>query len=912
MKRTGTRPGWFLVLGIAVSCGGGEPADPGGLRDVPPEAADTEDLAGDDAADPRPQEVGPADPGPPEEVPEEAGSPEDAGTEDSGAVEVLPDTAGEDFGGDEAGEPEADPGPPTDRDGDGLLDDEEARLGTDPDHPDTDRDGIGDGQEVREGTDPTNPASASAWHPEWTVRPRLFFGPEDIGDLQGRLAAADGGLKVLADRLRAQAATPAPVHPEGLYDSRITQSQGWLAGTAALQGLLRDDPEAVDKALALVRVALPDPFDGTVEGTKYNLEESEALVHLCTAYDLLAASPLVSPEALQEARAALVRRIDTFREMCHDGPSTMMLLTSRNNHVMKFFAALGICALAVNDRPEAARDLSEAMTGLDWMLHRMSTPEGAWGEGWNYLVYGGQSWVPFFLAWHRYARGATLPFFGVPDVQSSDSPHAGWVVPIEDFAVQPRTRAVFETALWALQPDRRTPPTDDGNPTVLFGNLVAHLLDDPRFLWAWATPDLGWPVNGPFAAALASWDGTPPPATPGLALEGSSPGAGFAVFRSSFAADATWLLLQGEQGAAREADPGHEHADELSFILWHGGRPLLIDPGYIYYAEHDRVKYAKDHNTILVDGEGSPFTELFGTALSVGADAFLDPMEHRGPFSWTAVATRYRNTDFRRRVIRLPGPAFVIEDRIAGDGGDHRYTWLLNGMGGGQVPDGEFRLEPPVAAWRNGPVEVRVAVQTPEGETVFDHAQEEHCPGWGTWRLHERLSVEATMGSRAGFLALAIPGRAGEAAGTVEAVRPENGVVAMRWIREDVEVLAAWNRTPLDRTVSLWGGRSCCRRGSGSGWPGTGGTQRNCACRDGDLPGGRNGVLAASQDGGRKCQSPGISTRDPAVARDWRSPCARAASARGYRPPMETARVPSRIRSKRAPADASRSSRRAV
>jgi len=810
------RRGWGLCVALAgalvagACSGSGAAGDPGGARDA--STVDEGALPGDSGGDlTGTPEDGPAIP--------ENGGPEDRvgwdGEEETPGDLGLQETGG-DAGGETAADPsgeegdapeeEVDPGEAADRDGDGLSDREEARLGTDPDNPDTDGDGIGDGEEVRQGTDPKDPSSASAWHPEWTERPRLFFGPGDLDTLRERLAATDGGLKVLGDRLQAQAAAPAPVHPEGLYDSRVTQAQGWLAGTAALQGLLREDREAVEKALTLVQVALPDPFQGTVEGTKYNLEEAEALVHLCTAYDLLAASPLVSGEALGQAREALVRRIDTYREMCHDGPSTLMLLTSRNNHVMKFFATMGICALAVNDRPEAARDLSEAMTGLDWMLHRMSSPEGAWGEGWNYLLYGGQSWVPFFLAWHhRWAQGRTLPFYGVPDVQPADTPHSGRIVPIEDFAVQPRTRAVFEAALWALQPDRRTPPTDDGNPVVLFGNLMAHLLGDPRYLWAWATPDLGYPVAGPFAAALASWDGTPAPETPGLPLEGSSPGAGFAVFRSSWEADATWLLLQGEQGAAREADPGHEHADELSFILWHGGRPLLIDPGYIYYAEHDRVKYAKDHNTILVDGEGSPFSELFGTALAVGADAFLDPMEHRGPFTWTAVTTRYRDTDFRRRVVRLPGPAFVVEDRIVGDGREHGYTWLLNGMGGGEVPDSDFRLEPPAAGWRNGTAQVRVLVQTAEGEPVFDHAREEHCPGWGTWRMHERLSVEARMGVRAGFLALVIPGRTGEEPGTAGIGRPAEGVVRAEWVRGDTEVRVAWNRTGDEQVVPLWG-----------------------------------------------------------------------------------------------------------
>lgn len=45
----------------------------------------------------------------------------------------------------------------TDSDGDGLTDEEEIALGTDPLNPDTDDDGINDGDEVELGTDPLNP-----------------------------------------------------------------------------------------------------------------------------------------------------------------------------------------------------------------------------------------------------------------------------------------------------------------------------------------------------------------------------------------------------------------------------------------------------------------------------------------------------------------------------------------------------------------------------------------------------------------------------------------------------------------------------------------------------------------------------------------------------------------------------------
>ena len=46
-----------------------------------------------------------------------------------------------------------------DMDGDGLTDDEEKELGTDPKNPDTDNDGVSDGDEKKDGTDPQNPDS---------------------------------------------------------------------------------------------------------------------------------------------------------------------------------------------------------------------------------------------------------------------------------------------------------------------------------------------------------------------------------------------------------------------------------------------------------------------------------------------------------------------------------------------------------------------------------------------------------------------------------------------------------------------------------------------------------------------------------------------------------------------------------
>jgi hypothetical protein len=749
-----------------------------------------------------------ADPGLPDTLGDEAvAPPDDLEPVDRGADEALPDIL-PDLLPDLPPDLTPDPGPPVDSDGDGLFDDDERARGTDPDDPDTDKDGQSDGKEVADGTDPLDPSSAVAWHPELTARPRLFFGPADIERMKARTAAVDGPHAVQWARMRSVADQVLPTYPAAPapYDQFVSVALGAIAESAAMRGLLGVDgggnPEIAytNKALAALIVDFPDPSDLDAN-SDYDLREAETLVPMCIAFDLAAGTPNVDAALLAAARANLVKRIDTYRWMGHEGAVTLMLLAARNNHVMKFFATLGVCAMALNDRPEAAADMSEAMTGLDWMMnHWMSSPEGAWGEGWNYLVYGGRSYIPFFAAYHRWAAGRTLPYFGVPNLQPSDTPHTGRVDGILDFAANPRTKAVFDRALWSLQPDGRTPNTDDGNPEVLPGGMLAWLFDDPRFLFAWFRPAAGFPDQGSPVAAFALYDAdTVVPADPGAPLEASAVDAGFAIFRSSWATDATYLVLQGEHGNTRTADPGHEHADELSFLLWHGGRPLLIDPGYINYTNHEKVMFAEDHNTILVDGQGAPTNLLGGFPTSVGVDAFLEPMTTDRFVTSTRVTTTYRGVTFARRIARVDGRFFVVEDRIDGGGTAHAYTWLMNGMGGADVPDSAFQELTDGARWRNGTARVEVRVQPVTGTATRDSDLQEHCTVWGQWAMHQRMKVAATMTGTAGFLALVLPTAEGEIEppGALT-LQPSPGVVSTLWTVGGTNYAAFSNQTAAD------------------------------------------------------------------------------------------------------------------
>lgn len=796
---------WFLgaVVLFAMGCGsaGPEGRDPGGPDSVPDTAE-----AGTDRVEEAPLSDAPA--GPDEAEPREAGPGDDladVGPVDRGAqgdvLETSPDEdAPDDVAADEtAGEP-ADP--TLDSDGDGLPDGQEHALGTDPHHPDSDRDGIPDGAELQDGTDPADPSSAIAWHPEWNTHPRLFFDPDDLETLRARSEAADGPWAMLWARITSQAAQGPLPYPDGPYDITISAQWGAVAEAAAFVGVVRQDPDATAKALAVLAMPSPDP-SGLSPMSNYQLLESEALVSFCTAWDYVAANPLAPPDALAAARAGLLHRLDTFRWMCHEGPSSWLLMLSRNNHPMKVFGALGLCALALNDQANAALDLSEAMTGLDFLLNLyQGTPDGGYAEGWNYLQYGSESFLPFFAAYHRYAKGEPFPYFGVPALQI-ESPHAGQVHWIPDFAANETTRAIYRRALWSVRPDGLTPETDDANPAPLNGAILAWLHEDPAFLWAWFKPSLSWFSGRLHTATLALYDGAPPPADPGMDLEDAVHDAGFAVFRESWKPDAVYLVLQGEHGPVRRHGEGHEHADELSLMLRAYGQPLILDPGYINWANHDLVRYATDHNTILVDGKGAPVSEVLDSL--VGADAFLTPMRSAGDLTWVAVKTAYEGTAFQRRVVRVAGRYFVVEDRILGDGQPHAYSLLWNGYGGGDVPDSAFSLLDDGARWEGPDAWVEVhSVPVSGGSIVLSHDLQEHVSTWGQWALHERLVATRVMDDPAGFLTVLVPGRAGEEAPAASTTLFQEGVAGVAWMAGDLAYVALSNQTQTDVTIFGW------------------------------------------------------------------------------------------------------------
>ena len=644
-----------------------------------------------------------------------------------------------------------------DSDGDGLPDRREEIIGTDPFNPDTDFDGISDYDELKEKTDPLNPASASKWHPELNISPRLFFDKDDQENIRTHIKSRISGkaepyatiynrILNIADRV--------PSEYRESFDTRISSQNGEIAEASAFLGWLNGDETYLNKALNIIAMKFPDPTGVSLE-EKYNLYESEALTSLCTAYEYLSSTTNIDTSLLSSARDNLIMRLNYFREITHNGTYAVSLAYLNNNHKIKVLSALGLCAMLLNDRREAAFEISSAMSGIDFLMSDFQNAEGFYAEGWSYLNYTGNSFLPFMYAYHRYARGKSIPYYGVENI-SGGSPHTGKVVQIQDFVTNPKIERLYKMALFSTQPNGLMNPIDDANPECLHGSILYKIFNNPDFLWQWYKPDCNFNTNrlNTLSLLLLTDDKAPEIPTT-IGLEASEIEGGVAIMRSGFDANSTYLAFIGEHQKARTNGLGHEHPDELSFILWAYSTPLVIDPGYINWENHNYTKYAKDHSVILIDGEGAPYDDIRNR---IGADVYLSDISYDGRVSYVSGLTSYLDSEIKRSVIRINDRYFVLLDRVKfKDNNPHEVTVQINGMGGGDIPDSKLTITDNLARYEKEDVILDISLLT-DGENLSLYSRkEEYAKVWGVWGYNDMLLGRASAADSISFLTLLLP-----------------------------------------------------------------------------------------------------------------------------------------------------------
>ncbi|MBK1877944.1 heparinase II/III family protein [Pelagicoccus mobilis] len=116
--------------------------------------------------------------------------------------------------------------------------------------------------------------------------------------------------------------------------------------------------------------------------------------------------------------------------------------------------------------------------------------------------------------------------------------------------------------------------------------------------------------------------------------------------------DWNWLFDVG--GVSPSFNPGHSHSDALSIVLYHGGTPVIVDPGVLHYSPNDERQFLKSchaHNGPCT--RYSDHTEFIGT-FRVGSSgkAKFEEMSFEGDEQRaSATLDGYREVNVRRDVM---------------------------------------------------------------------------------------------------------------------------------------------------------------------------------------------------------------------------------------------------------------------
>ena len=199
------------------------------------------------------------------------------------------------------------------------------------------------------------------------------------------------------------------------------------------------------------------------------------------------------------------------------------------------------------------------------------------------------------------------------------------------------------------------------------------------------------------------------------------PNLGLLSVRTSWEQSASWFIYKGGPGQGLRAQAegvwagSHVHPDAGQFSLWHNGRWLIADDGYVY------EKRTSNHNVMLFDGEGQAGEgkRWFDMAAARKAEARVSVVENTITDAYQIVQSElgniYNNARLKswlRKVHALQENVFVIEDLVTVRPGaaDVGMTWQLHATVEPTVIGREaFCLEDVLVAQVAGasPIEVR-------------------------------------------------------------------------------------------------------------------------------------------------------------------------------------------------------------
>jgi len=324
-------------------------------------------------------------------------------------------------------------------------------------------------------------------------------------------------------------------------------------------------------------------------------------------------------------------------------------------------AQAGLAALAVlGEEPRAEGWVEAAADALDlWFDYRGNPLQnkspnfdvgGAFYESVNYANYGLAEYLLFRLGYaHTMGDAPRMPLLE-------------------------RAGAFFLHTCYPTSAGLLTVNFGDGDLHADAGRAAALLL-----LNGYEQPELRWYAQrarrpeGPLA--LLSLEGASAPRRPdGLGRSALYPDIGWAVLRSSWADDAT--LLAVKSGFTWN----HAHADAGSFVLFHGGKPLIIDSGNCSYGRAEYHGYycqSRAHNVVLFNGRGQPEEDLYrGSKHPGGLHHLIEwgDLQYLGADATGPMAQHFSRN--YRHFLWVGDVLLVLDDIRAHESG--RIEWLLH------------------------------------------------------------------------------------------------------------------------------------------------------------------------------------------------------------------------------------------
>ncbi|MBN2450415.1 MAG: DUF4962 domain-containing protein [Lentisphaeria bacterium] len=281
--------------------------------------------------------------------------------------------------------------------------------------------------------------------------------------------------------------------------------------------------------------------------------------------------------------------------------------------------------------------------------------------------------------------------------------------------------------------------------------------------------------------------------------------------RTSWAPDATFAAFACRPlGGHRYADicsryprvggTGHNHPAQGHFFLYARGQTLAGDPGYTY------EKRTRNHNTILVDGQGQYGDGEMWPSPKPGRPRILR-FVHRAPVSIVTgeVADAYPKElglrEFQRTFVLVGPDLAVVFDRLAAEQ-PRTFSWLLHHWGEERVANGRCRVTVGNAVLDLQPLLPASASLTTEVyRPQFVHPTRDLTPKNPDVRL---VSIQSPPATTAFFLVPMTIGSSDQPPAAAEHV-PCDGGVAMRC----GDTILAFRTGPADMTVPLpWGGNT--------------------------------------------------------------------------------------------------------